>query len=113
MRWLANLLKLLLLFAPLPVYLVAQQGLLHEAAARGDVAELTKTVQDQLTAKNMKFNTVDPLPFRDKLKAAGFYDEWKKKFGDAAWAIALGAGLLLVAGAFGFVIVARSLVAAE
>ena len=53
---------------------------------RGDVAELTKTVQEQLTAKNMKFNTVDPLPFRDKLKAAGFYDEWKKKFGDAAWA---------------------------
>jgi cytochrome d ubiquinol oxidase subunit II len=33
--------------------------------------------------------------------------------GDAAWSIALGAGLLLVAGACGFVIVARSLVAAE
>ena len=32
--------------------------------------------------------------------------------GDAAWSIALGAGLLLVAGACGFVIVARSLVAA-
>jgi hypothetical protein len=33
----------------------------------------------------MKFNTVDPAPFRDKLRSAGFYDEWKKKFGDGAW----------------------------
>jgi cytochrome bd ubiquinol oxidase subunit II len=33
--------------------------------------------------------------------------------GDAAWSIAVGAGLLLVAGAFGFVVVARSLAAAD
>jgi cytochrome bd ubiquinol oxidase subunit II len=33
--------------------------------------------------------------------------------GDAAWSIAIGAGLLLVAGAFGFVVVARSLAAAD
>ena len=46
------------------------------AAARG---------ADAIYAKGMKFNTVDPAPFRAKLKSAGFYDEWKKKFGDAAW----------------------------
>jgi cytochrome bd ubiquinol oxidase subunit II len=33
--------------------------------------------------------------------------------GDAAWSIAIGAGLLLVAGACGFVVVARSLAAAD
>ena len=26
-------------------------------------------------------------PFRDKLRSAGFYAEWKGKFGDEAWAI--------------------------
>ena len=29
----------------------------------------------------------DPAPFRDKLRKAGFYAEWKKKYGDEAWAI--------------------------
>jgi hypothetical protein len=24
-------------------------------------------------------------PFRDKLRAAGFYAEWKGKYGDQAW----------------------------
>jgi tripartite ATP-independent transporter DctP family solute receptor len=55
-------------------------------AERADVAKLTTNLQEQLTSKGMKFNAVDPAPFREKLKAAGFYDEWKKKFGDAAWA---------------------------
>ncbi|QCI66798.1 TRAP transporter substrate-binding protein [Phreatobacter stygius] len=55
-------------------------------AERADVAKLGDTVQADLTAKGMKFNTVDPAPFREKLKAAGFYTEWKGKFGDAAWA---------------------------
>ena len=26
-------------------------------------------------------------PFRDKLKQAGFYSEWKGKYGDEAWAL--------------------------
>ena len=50
-------------------------------------AKLNDTVQTELTGKGMKFNTVDPAPFREKLKAAGFYTEWKGKFGDAAWAM--------------------------
>lgn len=54
-------------------------------AERADVAALNDTLQQQLAAKGMKFNTVDHAAFRDKLKAAGFYEEWKKKFGDAAW----------------------------
>ena len=33
------------------------------------------------------FNQPDPAPFRDKLRKAGFYAEWKGKYGDEAWAI--------------------------
>jgi TRAP-type transport system periplasmic protein len=53
---------------------------------RADVEKLSQTLQSDLTAKGMKFNTVDPAPFRDKLKSAGFYSEWKAKYGEAAWA---------------------------
>ena len=33
------------------------------------------------------FNTPDKQPFRDVLKTAGFYTEWKGKFGSEAWAL--------------------------
>lgn len=56
-------------------------------AERADVATLATTLQEQLTAKGMKFNAVDPAPFRDKLKSAGFYKEWQGKFGNTAWAM--------------------------
>jgi tripartite ATP-independent transporter DctP family solute receptor len=56
-------------------------------AERADVAKLATTLQEQLTAKGMKFNAVDPIPFRDKLRSAGFYKEWKGKFGNSAWAM--------------------------
>ena len=52
---------------------------------RADVAKLTESLQAELSAKGLKFNTVDPAAFRDKLKSAGFYSEWKAKFGDTAW----------------------------
>jgi hypothetical protein len=35
----------------------------------------------------MVFNQPDTAPFRDKLRQAGFYTEWKGKYGDQAWAI--------------------------
>ena len=54
---------------------------------REDVAKLTTTLQDQLTGRGMKFNAVDPTPFRNKLRSAGFYAEWKGKYGDAAWRV--------------------------
>lgn len=55
-------------------------------AERADVAALTKTLREGLSAKGLKFNDVDPTAFREKLRNAGFYNEWKQKFGDAAWA---------------------------
>ncbi|MDQ3558802.1 MAG: TRAP transporter substrate-binding protein, partial [Pseudomonadota bacterium] len=56
-------------------------------AEREDVAALNATLKDELTAKGMTFSEPDPAPFRDKLRQAGFYSEWKTTFGDEAWAI--------------------------
>jgi tripartite ATP-independent transporter DctP family solute receptor len=54
---------------------------------REDVAELNATLQQSLAAKGLLFNRPDPTPFRDKLRAAGFYTDWKAKYGDEAWAL--------------------------
>ena len=54
---------------------------------RDDVAKLNASLQQDLAAKGLIFNKLDPAPFRNALRAAGFYTEWKKKYGDEAWAI--------------------------
>jgi tripartite ATP-independent transporter DctP family solute receptor len=54
---------------------------------RADVAELNATLQKELAAKGMVFNEPKADSFRARLRDAGFYSEWKGKFGDEAWAI--------------------------
>jgi tripartite ATP-independent transporter DctP family solute receptor len=54
---------------------------------RADVAKLNATLQDDLAGKGLVFNKPAAAPFRDKLRQAGFYAEWKGKFGDEAWTI--------------------------
>jgi tripartite ATP-independent transporter DctP family solute receptor len=54
---------------------------------RSDVAKLNVTLEKTLTEKGMLFNRTDPTPFRHTLNKAGFYAEWRKKFGDESWAI--------------------------
>jgi TRAP-type transport system periplasmic protein len=54
---------------------------------RDDVAKLNATLQQDLAAKGLVFNRPDPAPFRDKLRAAGFYTEWKGKYGGEAWSL--------------------------
>jgi tripartite ATP-independent transporter DctP family solute receptor len=54
---------------------------------REDTAKLNATVKEELTAKGLIFNQPTVLPFRDKLRAAGFYAEWKGKYGDQAWSL--------------------------
>jgi TRAP-type C4-dicarboxylate transport system substrate-binding protein len=54
---------------------------------RADVAELNAGLQKELAAKGMAFNQPDAAAFRDQLRKAGFYGEWKAKYGDAAWAL--------------------------
>ncbi len=52
---------------------------------RDDLAKLSLTVKQTLEGKGMAFNEVDTNAFRGKLKQAGFYEEWKKTFGDELW----------------------------
>ena len=54
---------------------------------RDDVAKLNANLQQDLATKGLVFNKPDPAPFRDKLRSAGFYTEWKGKYGDEAWAL--------------------------
>lgn len=55
-------------------------------AMRADTMKLDETLEVELTKKGMTFNRVDPAPFRDVLRKAGFYADWKGKFGAEAWA---------------------------
>lgn len=59
----------------------------HADAQRADTAKLNDTVREELTKQGMTFTDPDKAAFREKLKQAGFYGEWKGKFGDEAWAI--------------------------
>lgn len=54
---------------------------------RDDVKRLNDSLQADLKGKGMSFNNTDAEGFRTKLRAAGFYADWHKKFGDEAWAI--------------------------
>jgi tripartite ATP-independent transporter DctP family solute receptor len=55
--------------------------------ARVDTEKLNATVRQELAGKGLIFNQPDVAPFREKLRSAGFYSEWKGKYGDEAWAI--------------------------
>ena len=61
------------------------------AEARVDVAKLNADLRAQLSGRGLKFNDTEPAAFRDALRRAGFYTEWKKRFGDEAWGTLEGA----------------------
>jgi len=52
---------------------------------RADVAKLNAGLQKDLADKGLVFNQPNTAPFRDKLRSAGFYAEWKGKYGEQAW----------------------------
>jgi tripartite ATP-independent transporter DctP family solute receptor len=54
---------------------------------RGDTEKLNATVREDLASKGLTFNQPEVTAFRDKLRSAGFYAEWKGKYGDEAWAL--------------------------
>jgi TRAP-type transport system periplasmic protein len=53
---------------------------------RDDIRRLTNSLEVQLKAKGLIFNYPDVKSFRDALSKAGFYKEWRAKFGDEAMA---------------------------
>ena len=56
-------------------------------AERADIAKANKDVRTQLEAKGLAFNDVETAAFRDRLKEAGFYKEWRGKYGEDAWRV--------------------------
>jgi tripartite ATP-independent transporter DctP family solute receptor len=54
---------------------------------RKEVMDLNASLEPALTAKGVAFNKVDQQAFRSELQKKGFYAEWKKKYGDASWAL--------------------------
>lgn len=54
---------------------------------RADVADMNASLQKDLASKGLVFNQPKTQAFRDHLQKAGFYAEWKGKYGDEAWKI--------------------------
>jgi TRAP-type C4-dicarboxylate transport system substrate-binding protein len=52
---------------------------------RADVAKLNAGLQQELADKGLVFNQPTVAPFREKLRSAGFYSEWKGNYGEQAW----------------------------
>ncbi len=52
---------------------------------RADVARLDTEALAELAAQGLAVNTTTPDSFRQQLKAAGFYKEWRGKVGEEAW----------------------------
>ena len=72
---------------PAPLRAIVMKHLDAAAMAqRADSEKLAVSLQADLAAKGMVFNRPDPKPFRQALQQARFYQEWKTKFGDEAWA---------------------------
>jgi tripartite ATP-independent transporter DctP family solute receptor len=54
---------------------------------RDDIARSNVDLQKTLEGKGLTFNGVDTAPFREALRAGGFYAQAKDKFGAEAWGL--------------------------
>jgi len=52
---------------------------------RADIAKLSVSLRNDLSAKGVAFNDVDRNAFRNALRKTTFYKDWKSKYGDDAW----------------------------
>jgi tripartite ATP-independent transporter DctP family solute receptor len=52
---------------------------------RADVEALNNSLRKDLSGRGLEFIDTDPAAFRAALKQAGFYGEWRGKFGAEAW----------------------------
>ena len=56
-------------------------------AQREDIKKLNESVVGDLQSKGLAINRPAADSFRAKLREAGFYGEWKGRFGDEAWGL--------------------------
>ena len=54
-------------------------------AQRADLDQMNVNLQKDLEEKGMVFNTVDKAKFQARLREAGFYKEWRERFGEQNW----------------------------
>lgn len=54
---------------------------------RADIAAVNISLQKELAGKGMIFNSAKADNFQDRLRKAGFYEEWRGKFGAEAWGL--------------------------
>ena len=52
---------------------------------REDLAQLNPHLRGDLAELGLTINNVEHQHFRDVLRTAGFYTEWRGKFGETAW----------------------------
>lgn len=76
------------MFGRLPIEaqeVVARELNRSAAEERSDVVALNSSLRGKLEDSGMIFNDVDPAPFRDTLRQAKFYSDWRAKYGEDAW----------------------------
>lgn len=44
-------------------------------------------LEETLKGRGLAVNTVEPEPFREALRKAGYYAEWKRRYGEEAWSL--------------------------
>ncbi len=54
---------------------------------RADVARGEAVLAKELAGRGMEIIQIDRVPFRAKLQSAGFYAEWRKRFGPELWGL--------------------------
>jgi len=52
---------------------------------RADLTRLNPGMRGDLVVSGLQLNAVDAAPFQLLLRKAGYYAEWRGRFGDAAW----------------------------
>jgi TRAP-type C4-dicarboxylate transport system substrate-binding protein len=52
---------------------------------RADIAKLSISLRDELTAKGLQFNDVDRSSFREALGKTSYYKDWHAKYREEAW----------------------------
>lgn len=67
---------------------IVERHMNNAAVSERDEAEKqNESAKTLLTAHGMVFNEPDRASFRALLREAGFYADWKKRFGDEAWSL--------------------------
>jgi TRAP-type C4-dicarboxylate transport system substrate-binding protein len=54
---------------------------------RAEVERLNTGLQDSLSRHGLVFNETQPGPFQEALRKGGFYEEWKRRYGEDAWSL--------------------------